>query len=101
MQQSRRRFRDRVRFITAPGNRVRTLVSTMGVFEKPEDQSEFILTRYFADRGSRSREEIIRDIKENCGWDLRVAPDPREIAPPTSEELRLLRIFDPRRFYLK
>ena len=101
MQQSRRRFRDRVRFITAPGNRVRTLVSTMGVFEKPEGQSEFILTRYFADRGSRSREEIIRDIKENCGWDLRVAPDPREIAPPTSEELRLLRIFDPRRFYLK
>ena len=100
MQQSPRRFRDRVRFVTAPGQRVRTLVSTMGVFEKL-DGDEFLLTRYFADRGNRSREEIIRDIRENCGWNLKVVPDPAEIAPPTPEELRLLRIFDPRKFYLK
>lgn len=101
MQQSRRRFRERVRFITAPGERVRILVSTMGVFEKPDGGDEFILTRYFADRANRRREDIIRDIRENCGWDLKVAPDPVAVAPPSPEELRLLRIFDPKRFYLK
>ncbi len=100
MQQTRRRFPEKVRFITAPGQRVQMLVSTMGVFEKP-DGDEFILTRYFADRGNRSREEIIRDIRDNCGWNLKVVPDPTEIPPPTPEELRLLRIFDPRKFYLK
>ncbi len=101
MQQSHRRFRDRVRFVTAPGGRVRTLVSTMGIFEKPEGGNEFILTRYFKDRGNRSREEIIRDIRENCGWDLKIAAEAQEVSAPTAEELRLLRVFDPKRFYLK
>lgn len=101
MQQSRRRFLDRVRYITAPGTRVRTLVSTLGIFEKPEGENEFILTRYFRDRAGRPRDEMIREIRENCGWDLKVASRPEEIAPPRPEELRLLRIFDPKRFYLK
>jgi hypothetical protein len=38
---------------------------------------------------------------KHCGWPLKIAPDPAPIPPPTSEELRLLRIFDPQRFYLK
>ena len=34
MQQSARRFLEKVPYITAPGHAVRTLVSTMGVFQK-------------------------------------------------------------------
>jgi hypothetical protein len=44
---------------------------------------------------------MIRKIKENCGWELQVTREPEEVALPTPEELRLLRIFDPQKFYLK
>lgn len=100
MQHSRERLLERVPFVTAPGNRVKTLVSTRGLFEKPAGGGEFILTGYFAEE-NRLREEILREIRETCGWPLKIAPDPVPIPPPTSEELRLLRIFDPQRFYLK
>lgn len=101
MQQSRHRFLEQVPFITAPGDRVKTVVSTMGVFEKPDDGQEFILTKYFAGHSDASEEDMIRKIKENCGWELKVAREPEKVALPTPEELRLLRIFDPQKFYLK
>ena len=101
MQQSKKRFLDKVPFITAPGGRVKTLVSTLGVFEKMEGSEEFTLTKYFADRAGSSAEESIRNIKENCGWDLNVIEEPEKVALPTADELRMLRIFDPQKFYLK
>lgn len=101
MQQIRHRFLDRVPFITAPGTRVKTLVSTMGVFEKLNGDAEFLLTKYFTDRTGSSAEEAVRKIKEQCGWDLKVIGEPRKVELPTSEELKLLRAFDPQRFYLK
>ena len=101
MQQSRHRFLAQVPFITAPGDRVKTLVSSMGVFEKPADGREFILTKYFTNQGGASAGDVIGKIKENCGWELKVAPKPQKVALPTPEELRLLRVFDPQRFYLK
>jgi len=101
MQQSRQRFLERVPFITAPGDRVKTLVSTMGVFEKPGDGKEFILTKYFADRDGASEEAVIRKIKENCGWDLKIVSEPAEVPQPTPDELDLLRVFDPRKYYIK
>jgi acyl CoA:acetate/3-ketoacid CoA transferase alpha subunit/acyl CoA:acetate/3-ketoacid CoA transferase beta subunit len=101
MQQSRHRFLEQVPFITAPGDRVKTVVSTLGVFEKPDDGKEFILTKYFADRHGASSEDMIRKIKENCGWKLKVARKPEAVCLPTPDELKLLRIFDPQKFYLK
>jgi acyl CoA:acetate/3-ketoacid CoA transferase alpha subunit/acyl CoA:acetate/3-ketoacid CoA transferase beta subunit len=101
MQQSRHRFLEQVPFITAPGDRVKTVVSTMGVFEKPDDGQEFILTKYFAGQSGASTEDVIKKIKENCGWKLKVAREPEAVALPTPDELRLLRIFDPQKFYLK
>jgi acyl CoA:acetate/3-ketoacid CoA transferase beta subunit len=101
MQQSRHRFLEQVPFITAPGDRVKTVVSTLGVFEKPDDGSEFILTKYFADGHGTSGEDLIRKIKENCGWKLKVAREPEAVCLPTPDELKLLRIFDPQKFYLK
>ena len=101
MQQSRQRFLERVPFITAPGDRVKTVVSTLGVFEKPDDSREFILTKYFSGAHKSSTENLIRNIKENCGWDLKVAREPEALSLPTPDELKLLRIFDPQKFYLK
>jgi acyl CoA:acetate/3-ketoacid CoA transferase alpha subunit/acyl CoA:acetate/3-ketoacid CoA transferase beta subunit len=101
MQQSRHRFLEKVPFITAPGAKVRTLISTMGVFEKLDGDEEFTLTKYFANRDSSSTEETIRQIKETCGWNLKVAGNLQEVPSPTLEELRLLRVFDPHKYYLK
>jgi len=101
MQQSRHRFLEKVPFVTAPGTKVRALVSTMGVFEKLNDDKEFTLTKYFEHPDLSSTDEIIRNIKDNCGWDLKVAGEPKKLSPPTRDELRLLRVFDPNRYYLK
>jgi acyl CoA:acetate/3-ketoacid CoA transferase beta subunit len=101
MQQSRRRFLERVPFVTAPGERVRTLVSTMGVFEKPEGENEFVLTKFFARRDNLSKDEIIKNIKDNCGWNLKISRQPLQVPLPLSDELRLLRVFDPEKYYLK
>lgn len=101
MQQSRQRFLEQVPFITAPGERVKTVVSTLGVFEKPDGGREFILTKYFKDARGSSAEDAIRKIRENCGWNLQVAREPEGVSLPTPDELALLRIFDPQKFYLK
>ncbi|MHA1924354.1 MAG: CoA-transferase [Candidatus Thorarchaeota archaeon] len=99
MLQSPRRFVERVPYITCPGAKVKTLVSSMGVFEKANGE-EFNLTKYFASPALSSKNKAIDSIKENCGWELIIAPDIQEVTPPTLEELRLLRVFDPNRYYL-
>lgn len=38
--------------------------------------------------------------REACGWDLEVASTLRRFDPPTAEELTLVRLFDPRRYFL-
>jgi len=101
MQQSQRRFVEKVAYITAPGDRVRTLVSSLGVFEKLDGDEEFTLTKYFAKSGFSSKEEAITNIKENCGWDVNVSEHLQEVPVPTLEELRLLRVFDPRKNYIE
>ncbi|MFH1626060.1 MAG: CoA-transferase [Pseudomonadota bacterium] len=98
---SKRRFLNKVNYVTSPGKKVRTLVSTLGVFEKIGDDPEFTLTGYFRNSGLTDREDHVRHIKDNCGWDLKVSSDPEEIPPPKLEELIMLRLFDPRRYYLR
>ena len=93
------RFVAQVPYITAPGHRVRTLVSTLGLFEKMDKQKEFSLTGVIQD-GKSTLEEMIRSIKAQCGWDLKISPDVRTIGLPTVEELALLRLFDPQKFFL-
>lgn len=101
MQQSRRRFLEKVPFVTAPGDRVRTLVSSMGVFEKRSADNTFTLTRILSDPDGPTAHEAVEKIRAHCGWPLKVAGALKEIAPPTADELRLLRIFDPMGYYLK
>ena len=98
--QAKNRFLDQVSYITSPGKNVKTLVSTLGLFEKIGAGREFTLTGYFRNPRFTTPEDHIRHIKDNCSWNLKVSPHPREIPPPNLEELILLRMFDPRRYYL-
>ena len=93
------RFVAQVPYITAPGHRVKTLVSTLGLFEKMYDQKEFSLTGVIQD-GKSTPDETVRSIQAQCGWDLKVAPSLRTIGLPTAEEMALLRLFDPQKFFL-
>ncbi len=96
LEQSRRRFVEKVPYVTAPGRRVRTVVSDRGVFRKADEHGELVLTAVFGDDEAAAA----RAAREACGWDLKIAPRLERLAPPTVEELRLARLFDPRRYFL-
>lgn len=97
--QSPFRFVPEVAYITAPGQRVRIVVTTLGRFEKLDGDREFTLTGILED-GKSSEEERVRSIKEQCQWELKIASQLKILGPPTLEELALLRLFDPHKFFL-
>ncbi|HEV8614111.1 MAG TPA: CoA-transferase [Methylomirabilota bacterium] len=97
LAQSRSRFVDKVPYVTAPGRAVTTVVSDLGVYEKADAHGELILTAVHAGAGEA---EAVAAAREACGWELRVAPRLRRLDPPRGEELRLVRAFDPRRYFL-
>ena len=82
MRQSKRAFVDELDFTTSLGERVRVVVTDLGVLE-PED-GELALTQVHP--GVEPDE-----VREATGWPLRVATDLRETDPPTSGELEALR----------
>ncbi|MCX7981627.1 MAG: hypothetical protein N2572_01800 [Syntrophales bacterium] len=101
VSQSRDRLLTRVPFITAPGQKVMTLISQYGVYEKLPGENEFTLTGFIRWPPDIREEAAIRRIRETCGWDLKVAPHLEVIESPEPEELSFLRMFDPHRYYLK
>lgn len=98
--QSRGRFVEKVPYITSPGERVKTVVSTLGVLEKLGADNELTLTECFYNPKLPTLEEKVEAAKENCGWELKVAPKVKEVPPPQADELTLLRLFDPYGRYL-
>jgi len=97
LAQTRNRFVEKVPYITAPGRRVRAVVSDLGVYEKLEEHGELVLTGVFPGTPETG---AVRAARERCGWELRVAPRLRRFEPPGPDELRLIRLFDPRRYFL-
>jgi len=102
-RQTRERLVDRVPFVTCPGTRVRTLVTDQGIFEKPGnyESDELVLTAYIPHPEITSTDEVINSIKHSCGWELKVSPQLKKIAPPSVEELAMLRVFDPEGLFVK
>jgi acyl CoA:acetate/3-ketoacid CoA transferase alpha subunit/acyl CoA:acetate/3-ketoacid CoA transferase beta subunit len=97
LAQSPARFVDKVPYVTAPGARVSTVVSDLGVFAKREPHGELILTGVL---GDGPEAPLVQTARERCGWDLAVAPSLRRFPPPTSDDVRLVRLLDPRRYFL-
>jgi acyl CoA:acetate/3-ketoacid CoA transferase alpha subunit/acyl CoA:acetate/3-ketoacid CoA transferase beta subunit len=95
--QRRETFAPKLEYVTTPGTRVSCVISTMGRFEKRG--GELVLTGWF-ESAAPTREAAIARIRERCGWDLMVADELEALAPPTEEELALLRVYDPERFFL-
>jgi len=98
--QSARRFLDQVFYVTMPGQRVKSVVSTLGIFEKLNGAQELSLTAYFPTTKGATEAEKMQDIQANCGWRLKVADKLQQISPPTSDELGMLRALDPKKEFL-
>jgi glutaconate CoA-transferase subunit B len=82
MRQSERAFVESLDFTTSLGDRVRVVVTDLGVLE-PEE-GELTLTRVHAGVDPA-------EAKAATGWDLRVATSVAETEPPSAGELEALR----------
>lgn len=112
MMQKRKRFSERVDYISAPGHldgapgsRERAglppgtgptrVITNLGVYGFAD--REMVLESIHAAAGV-----TVQQARDETSWALRVAPTVAETEPPTSEELRLLReVVDPSRRFLK
>ncbi len=107
MNHERRRFVERVDYITSPGygdgddwrQRVglprggpAAVITTLGVLRFDPASKEMFLA-------STHPGVSIEQIRDQVGWPLQVAPDVTVTPAPTAAELALIRQFDPRGFW--
>jgi glutaconate CoA-transferase, subunit B len=107
MAHERRRFVDRVDYITSPGYgaggewRARAglpgggptaVITTLGLFRFDPVSREMVLA-------SVHPQATVDEIRAQTGWPVRVADGLSETLPPTTEELAMIRRFDPQGFW--
>jgi len=97
LDQSKDRFPETLPYVTCPGDRVTTVVSTMGVLRKPIGKGELLLAACLPDSKLPGLEDRIKRVQDNCGWLLKLADKVEEVAKPTPDELKLLRWLVPLR----
>jgi glutaconate CoA-transferase subunit B len=85
LRQTLRTFVDRLDFTTSVGDRVRAVVTDLGILE-PVD-GELTLVRVH-------QGVTVDDARAATGWPLRVADDVHETEPPTTAELAALRALE-------
>jgi acyl CoA:acetate/3-ketoacid CoA transferase alpha subunit/acyl CoA:acetate/3-ketoacid CoA transferase beta subunit len=91
------RLVNEVSYITVPGKRVAKVVTDQAVFEKVH--GEMVLTKYYA-HGNYSEEKIVAEIVKKTGWKLERADKLKKMEEETKEEIQLLRLFDPDRYFI-
>lgn len=102
-----RRFVERVNYITSPGygeggtwrhdmgltgGGPSAVITTLGILRFEEQSKEMYLH-------SVHPGVTVEEVQAATGWDLRITSDLQETPPPTADELRLLRQFDPQGFW--
>lgn len=107
MNHERRRFVPKVQYVTSPGygeggnwrERIELagggpsrVITSLGIFSFDPGSREMVLS-------SRHPGVAIDEIKQETGWPLRVASDMTETMPPSEEELRAVRKYDPRKVW--
>jgi glutaconate CoA-transferase subunit B len=85
LRQSPRAFVERLDFKTSRGERVRVVVSDLGILELRDGELELVRVHPGVS---------VDDAQQATGWQLRVAPDLDETEPPTRAELAALRALE-------
>lgn len=108
MPQGRRRFLERVEFITSPGfidggssradlgipgNGPAVCVTDMGVYRFDEKTKEMYLETIHPG-------VTVDMVKDATGWEMKIASDLRETPEPTEEQLAIVRRIDPTAHFL-
>ena len=88
LRHSRRAFVQQLDFTTSLGDRVRFVVTDLGVLEPVDGELTLVATHPGA---------TADDARAATGWDLRVADELRETEPPSRVELSELRTLQARR----
>ena len=83
LRQSPRTFVETLDFLTSVGSRVRVVVTDLGILE-PDTHGELELTRVHPGVS-------VEQARVATGWDLKIADEIDETAPPTAAELTALR----------
>ncbi len=102
-----RRTVDEVGYVTSPGDRVRAFVSDLGVFERRD--GELVLVAVPAGSPDDAAgagdpaavDRAVARVRQLCPWDVRVAASVDTLAPPTADEIGILRRWDPERHFLR
>ena len=109
MAHERRRLVDRVSYVTSPGHgegagwRKRNhlagggpaaIVTTLAVLRFPPEGGEAYLESVHPGR-------TIDEVRQETGWDLKTGETVTETPPPSEEELRQIRHFDPDGFWTR
>jgi glutaconate CoA-transferase, subunit B len=88
LRQSPRTFVEKLDFKTSVGDRVRVVVTDLGILE-PDGEGELSLTRVHPGVDAEQ-------ARAAAGWELRIVEDVSETEAPTDEELAALRRLEPR-----
>jgi len=92
MAHEKKRLREKVDFVTSPGDRAVALITTLGVFRFVG--GEAVLASYHAGAS-------VQACADNTGWPLKTAPDVHETPSPSEEVLRIIRGYDPEGFWTR
>ena len=96
----KRRYVDKLTYISSPGDRVTFVASDLAVFGKDQGKKELAMIGFPDWPAGIKEEDAIRRVKEACGFEVKAAPDLRRFSPPTREEIWRLRTFDPKKQFL-
>jgi glutaconate CoA-transferase subunit B len=83
LRHSPRTFVERLDFLSSRGERVRVVITDLGILEPGEETRELTLTAVHPN-------VTVDDVRAQTGWDLRIARDVRETEPPSAAELDVL-----------
>jgi glutaconate CoA-transferase subunit B len=85
LRQSPRSFVERIDFTTSRGERVRVVVTDLGILEPRDGELTLVLVHPGVS---------VDEARAATGWTLKVAPDVRETEPPSPVELDALRALE-------
>jgi glutaconate CoA-transferase subunit B len=87
LRQTPRSFVERLDFTTSVGDRVRVVVTDLGILEPNDGELTLVGVHPGVD---------VEDVRAATGWDLRIADDVRITDPPSDAELSALRTLEPK-----
>jgi glutaconate CoA-transferase subunit B len=87
LRQTQRSFVERLDFTTSVGDRVRVVVTDLGILEPKDGELTLVGVHPGVD---------VEDVRAATGWDLRIADDVRITDPPSDVELSALRTLEPK-----